>query len=65
MSFKRYAVLSDSDINDVNAAFAVYDAAFANGTSTDLAQSDMQLCMGRIRELLSSRFGEGGLKPSR
>ena len=61
----KYAVLSDSDINDVNAAFAVYDAAFANGTSTDLAQSDMQLCMGRIRELLSSRFGEGGLKPSR
>lgn len=61
----KYTVLTDADINDVNNAFAAYETAYRNGTSTDLAQSDMQLCMGRIKELLNSRFSEGGLKPAR
>lgn len=61
----KYAVLSDADINDMNNAFSAYETALKNGASTDLAQSDMQLCMGRVKELLNSRFSEGALKPAR
>lgn len=61
----KYAVLSDADIRDMDSAFAAYDAAFRNGGATDLAQSDMELCMGHVRELLNSRFSEGALKPAR
>lgn len=61
----RYTVLTDGDVNSLAAAFDAYEAAFRDNASTDLAQSNMQLCMDRVRELLNSRFTEGGLKPSR
>ena len=61
----RYTVLTDSDVNSLNGAFSAYEAAFRDNASTDLAQSNMQQCMDRVRELLGSRFSEGGLRPSR
>ena len=61
----RYAVLSESDINDLTSAFTSYEAAYKNNTSTDLAQSNMQLCMDRIKELLNSRYSQGVLKAGR
>lgn len=61
----KYVVMSDSDVNDITNAFAAYETAFRDNTSTDLAASNMRQCMDRIRELLSSRFSEGELKPSR
>lgn len=61
----RYAVLSDADINDLTNAFTSYEAAYKNNTSTDLAQSNMQLCMDRVKELLNSRYSQGVLKAGR
>lgn len=61
----KYMVLTESDVNDLANCFSSYKAAYRNNASTDLAQSNMQLCMGRIRELLSARFSEGRLKPAR
>ena len=61
----RYAVLSESDINSLTSAFTGYEAAYTNNTSTDLAQSNMQLCMDRIKELLNSRYSQGVLKAGR
>ena len=61
----RYAVLSESDINDLTSAFTSYDAAFQNNTSTDLARSNMQLCMDRVKELLNTRYSQGVLKAAR
>lgn len=62
---QRYAVLTESDINDLTGAFSGYESAYASSASTDLAQANMQLCMSRIRELLSTRYSQGVLKPSR
>ena len=61
----KYAVLSASEITDVENAFTAYDRAYQNGTSTDLAQTDMQSCVTMIREKLTSRFSEGVLKAAR
>ena len=61
----RYAVLSEADINNLTSAFTGYEAAYTNNTSTDLAQSNMQLCMDRIKELLNSRYSQGVLKAGR
>ena len=61
----RYAVLSETDINDLTSAFTSYEAAYVNNTSTDLAQSNMQQCMARIKELLNSRYSQGVLKAGR
>ena len=61
----RYAVLTDADIKDLTSAFNGYESAYATNTSTDLAQANMQLCMNRIKELLSSRYSQGVLKPAR
>ena len=61
----RYAVLSESDINDLTSAFTAYQAAYQNNTSTDLARSNMQLCMDRVKELLNTRYSQGVLKPAR
>lgn len=61
----RYAVLTDADVNDLTNAFTDYENAYATGTSTDLAQSNMQLCMDRVRELLSTRYSQGVLKAGR
>lgn len=61
----RYAVLTESDINDLTSAFSGYESAYAANASTDLAQANMQLCMNRIRELLSARYSQGVLKPAR
>ena len=61
----RYAVLSESDINNLTSAFTGYEAAYTNNTSTDLAQSNMQQCMSRIKELLNTRYSQGVLKAGR
>ena len=61
----RYTVLTSGDINDLTDAFKAYETAYANNTSTDLARSNMQLCMDRIRELLNSRYSQGTLKAGR
>ena len=61
----RYALLTESDINDLNNAFTSYETAFNANASTDLAQSNMLMCMNRIKELLNSRYSQGVLKPGR
>ncbi len=61
----KYAVLSETDINDLTSAFTGYESAYINNTSTDLAQSNMQLCMTRVRELLNARYSQGVLKAGR
>lgn len=62
---QRFQLLTDSDVNALRTAFSAYDAAFRNAGPTDLAQADMQTCMDRVRELLSSRFSQGILRASR
>lgn len=62
---QKYAVLSSSDISSLNNAFTSYKTAFQEGSSTDLAYTDMQNCMSMLRELLTSRFSEGVLKAAR
>ena len=61
----RYAVLTEADINDLTGAFTGYETAYANNTSTDLAQSNMQQCMTRVKELLNTRYSQGVLKAGR
>lgn len=61
----RYALLSDADIASVESAFDAYDEAYRTESSTDLARSNMQACMSRVRELLSTRYVSGVLKPTR
>ena len=61
----QYAVLSEADINDMTSAFTGYESAYQNNTSTDLARSNMQQCMDRVKELLNSRYSQGVLKASR
>ena len=61
----RYQVLTDADISALRTAFGSYDAAFRSDAPSDLAQADMQACMNRVRDLLSSRFTDGNLRISR
>ncbi len=61
----RYAVLSDADISDLTSAFTSYETAYQNNTSTDLARSNMQLCMDRVKELLNTRYSQGVLRAGR
>ena len=61
----RYAVLTESDITSLTDAFTGYEAAYINNTSTDLARSNMQLCMDRVKELLNTRYSQGVLKAAR
>ena len=61
----QYALLNETDINDLTNAFTGYEAAYRNNTSTDLARADMQLCMDRVKDLLNSRYSQGVLKPAR
>ena len=62
---QRYQVLTESDISMLRTTFNAYDAAFRSDAPTDLAQADMETCMQRVRELLSSRYSEGVLRASR
>ena len=61
----KYMLLSASDIEGIESAFAAYDNAYRTEASTDLAQSNMQTCVNRVRELLSTRYVSGVLKPTR
>lgn len=61
----KYAVLTEADITSLTDAFTGYEAAFANNSPTDLARSNMQLCMDRVRELLNTRYSQGVLKAAR
>ena len=61
----RYTVLNEEDVNNLTAAFTSYEAAYRNGTPTDLAQSNMRACMERVKELLNSRYSQGVLKAGR
>ena len=58
-------MLNEADIESLTSAFTAYETAYQNNTSTDLAQSNMQLCMNRIRELLNARYSQGVLKAGR
>ena len=58
-------MLTESDINSLTEAFTGYETAYKNNTSTDLARSNMQLCMDRIRELLNTRYSQGILQAGR
>ena len=62
---QRYAVLTEADIESLTSAFTGYETAYRNNTSTDLARSNMQLCMDRVRELLNTRYSQGVLKAGR
>lgn len=62
---EKYRVLTLEAIATLDDAFDAYDSAFYNGAATDLAKADMQTCMENIRTVLSTRFGEGILKPTR
>ena len=62
---QRYRVLSESDSNSITSAFSAYESALSSNSPTDLAQSNLQLCMDRVRELLNSRFSQGVLKAAR
>jgi len=62
---ERYAVLTEADVDNMTNAFTAYGTAFRDNTSTDLAQSDMRLCMNRVKELLSTRYSQGVLKAGR
>ena len=62
---EKYRVLSPENIASIESTFAAYESAFLNGSSTDLAQTNMTSCMDAIRQLLTSRFSEGVLKPLR
>ena len=61
----RYAVLTEGDVNDMTSAFTAYEAAYRNNTSTDLAQSNMRLCMERVKDLLNTRYSQGVLRAAR
>jgi hypothetical protein len=58
-------VLTDGDVSAIDSAFSTYEAAFRDGASTDLAQSNMMACMARVRELLATRYASGVLKALR
>ena len=62
---QRYQVLTESDISTLRTTFNAYDAAFRSDAPTDLAQADMESCIQRVRDLLSSRYSEGVLRASR
>ena len=61
----RYSVMTESDVNALRSAFSAYDQAFASGSSTDLAQADMQRCIDNIKDVLQTRFSGMSLKPAR
>ena len=60
----RYAVLSEDDIAQIDAAFEAYDAAFRSGKPTTDAQAAMQACIDNIRAILLSRYPTGTLTPN-
>ena len=62
---EKYALLTDADVAGIESAFSAFDTAFRTEGSTDLAQSDMQNCVTRVRELLNTRYVSGVLKPTR
>jgi len=62
---EKFRVISHENIASIDSAFSAYESAFLNGSSTDLAHTNMTSCMDAIRQLLSSRFSEGVLKPLR
>lgn len=62
---QKYTVMSSEQISVIEKAFSAYEKAFESNSSTDLAYSDMQSCMEMVRDLLTSRFSEGALKPLR
>lgn len=61
----KYQVLTPNDVSAIESAFSTYETAFRDGTSTDLAQSNMMACMVRIRELLDTRYAGGVLRALR
>ena len=62
---EKYRVLSTENIAAIDKTFEAYEAAFRDGTATDLVKTNMQTCMDAIRQLLASRFSEGVLKALR
>jgi len=61
---RRYGVLSQDNIAQIDKAFEAYEAAFRGGKTTEEAQTAMQGCMDMVRTLLEARFRDGVLQPA-
>jgi len=61
---RRYGVLTQDNISQIDKAFEAYEAAFRGGKTTEEAQTAMQGCMDMIRTLLEARFRDGVLQPA-
>lgn len=60
----RYNVLTPEAIKAMDDAFEAYDAAFSTGRGTNDAEKVMQSGMDILRELLTTRFDDGIIKPA-
>lgn len=60
----RYAVLSENDVAQMDAAFEAYDTAFRSGKPTSDAQAAMQAGIDNIRAILLARYPAGILTPN-
>ena len=56
---RKYTVLTQENLSQLDNAFDAYEAAFRSGKTTEEAQQAMQECMSMVRTLLESRFCDG------
>ena len=61
---RRYGVLTQDNMAQIDTAFDAYEAAFRGGKTTEEAQTSMQGCMDMVRTLLDARFRDGVLQPA-
>ena len=60
---EKYVVLTQENINALDAAFEAYEMAFRTGKTTEDAQAAMQGCVDMVRGILVERFNDGTLRP--
>ena len=53
---KKYAVLSQEQVEAFDTAFDEYAAAYREGTATGLAQDDMAECIAGVQEMIEERY---------
>lgn len=53
---REYAVLSNEQAQEFEAAFAEYVAAYREGTATGLAQDDMAECIAGVQAMIDERY---------
>ncbi len=61
---KRSALLSDDQVEALDAAFDEYSAAYRGGGPTGLAEADMRECMAGIQPIVDERFAEPTVDPN-